>query len=244
MKVIGVGFGRTGTMSLKAALEQLGAGPCFHMIDLIMGEKKERDLPYWMQTAAGEQVDWQEAFDGWEATVDWPGAARWREICDAFPEAPVLLNVREFEGWYASVENTILAAKLAAQSGELEPDANRPPPDPRLWGVIDALIWEGDFQGRFADKAWVRQHVRRAHRRDPGDDSARAPHDLEPRRGRLGAARGDARRPGPVRAVPAPARHERVPHRVRAAGDRIIRPSCPVVAGRPQDRTADRRHAS
>lgn len=157
MKVIGVGFGRTGTMSLKAALEQLGAGPCFHMIDLILGEGKERDLPYWMKTAAGEEVDWHAAFDGWEATVDWPGAARWREICDAFPEAPVLLNVREFEGWYASVENTILAAKLAAQSGQLEPDANRPPPDPRLWGVIDALIWEGDFQGRFHDKAWVRQ---------------------------------------------------------------------------------------
>jgi hypothetical protein len=157
VKVIGVGFGRTGTMSLKAALEQLGAGPCFHMIDLIVGEGKERDLPHWMKTAAGEQVDWSEAFDGWEATVDWPGAARWREICDAFPEAPVLLNVREFEGWYASVENTILAAKLAAQSGGLEPDANRPPPDPRLWGVIDALIWEGDFQGRFQDKAWVRK---------------------------------------------------------------------------------------
>ena len=49
MKVIGVGFGRTGTMSLKAALERLGAGPCFHMIDLIVGEGKDRDLPYWVR---------------------------------------------------------------------------------------------------------------------------------------------------------------------------------------------------
>lgn len=157
MKVIGVGFGRTGTMSLKAALEQLGAGPCFHMIDLIMGERKARDLPYWVRIAEGEPVDWHEVFDGWEATVDWPGATRWREICDAFPDAPVLLNVRDFDGWYASVENTILAAKLAAQAGELPQDANREPPAPELWGVIERLIWQGDFEDRFEDREWVRR---------------------------------------------------------------------------------------
>ena len=76
MKVIGVGFGRTGTMSLKAALERLGADPCFHMIDLIMGERKDRDLPYWVRIANDEPVDWHEVFDGWEATVDWPAASR------------------------------------------------------------------------------------------------------------------------------------------------------------------------
>jgi hypothetical protein len=157
VKVIGVGFGRTGTMSLKAALERLGAGPCFHMIDLIMGPDRERDIPRWQRVASGEAVDWQEVFDGWEATVDWPAAARWREICDAFPDLPVLLNVREFDGWYESVANTIYAAKAAAQAGALVPDANRPPPDPRLWGVIDTLIWHGDFEGRFEDKGWVRE---------------------------------------------------------------------------------------
>src|SRR2546423_1809080 len=57
MRLIGVGFGRTGTMSLKAALERLGAGPCFHMIDLIQGENKERDLPYWIRIANGEMAD-------------------------------------------------------------------------------------------------------------------------------------------------------------------------------------------
>jgi len=156
VKVIGVGFGRTGTMSLKAALEQLGAGPCFHMIEMIMGERSERDLPYWQQAAAGEAVHWRAAFDGWESTVDWPAAACWREICAAFPEAPVLLNVRDFEPWYRSMENTIRAAKVTPPEA-LEQDANRPLPDPRLWGVIDALLWEGDFQSRFEDKAWVRQ---------------------------------------------------------------------------------------
>jgi len=157
VKVIGVGFGRTGTMSLKAALERLGADPCFHMIDLIMGERKDRDLPYWVRIANDEPVDWHEVFDGWEATVDWPAASRWREICDAFPDVPVLLNVRDFEGWYRSVENTILAVKLAAQAGEIKEDANREQPAPELWGAIERLIWQGDFQGRFEDKEWVRR---------------------------------------------------------------------------------------
>lgn len=155
MKVIGVGFGRTGTMSLKAALERLGAGPCFHMIDLIMGDRRERDLAQWVRVVEGT-ADWHEAFDGWEATVDWPAAARWREICDAFPGAAVLLNVREFEGWYRSMQNTIRAAKMTPPE-QLAPDANRPTPNPALWRVIDALIWEGDFQGRFEDKDWVRE---------------------------------------------------------------------------------------
>lgn len=157
MKVIGVGFGRTGTMSLKQALADLGAGPCFHMIDLIVGERRARDLPYWVKVADGEPVDWNEVFDGWEATVDWPAASVWRQVADAFPEAPVLLNVRDFDGWYRSVENTILAVKLAARAGELAQGANREQPAPELWGVIERLIWEGDFQGRFEDRDWVRR---------------------------------------------------------------------------------------
>jgi hypothetical protein len=157
MQAIGVGFGRTGTMSLKQALADLGAGPCFHMIDLIMGERRARDLAYWTRIGAGEQVDWHEVFDGWESTVDWPAASKWRDLIVAFPDAPVLLNVRDFDGWYKSVENTILAVKLAARAGELQQDANRDAPAPELWGVIEALIWEGDFQGRFEDRAWVEQ---------------------------------------------------------------------------------------
>jgi Sulfotransferase domain len=156
MKLVGVGFGRTGTMSLKGALEELGY-PTFHMIDLIMGENKERDLPYWVKIADNEPVDWDEVFEPWEATVDWPGCSRWEQLLDAFPDVPVLLNYRDFDGWYKSVENTILAVKLAAQSGQMKEDANRPGPAPELWGVIEKLIWEGDFQGRFQDRDWMRQ---------------------------------------------------------------------------------------
>ena len=95
MKVIGAGFGRTGTMSLKAALEQLGAGPCFHMIDII---RDPTPLPYWQAAADGEQVDWNEALDGWEASVDWPGCTfyklgqGWGPLADMLgveaPDAP------------------------------------------------------------------------------------------------------------------------------------------------------------
>lgn len=157
MKLIGVGFGRSGTMSLKGAIEQLGANPCFHMIDLIMGESKERDLAYWERIAAGEDVDWHEVFDGWQATVDWPACRYWRELAEAFPDAPILLNHRDFDGFYKSCENTILAVKKAAQAGELTPDSNREPPSPKLFGIIEQLIWQGDFQGRFEDREWVRQ---------------------------------------------------------------------------------------
>jgi hypothetical protein len=157
MKVLGVGFGRTGTLSLKSALEDLGAGPCFHMLDLIEGENRERDLPYWIEIANRGDYDWHEVFEPWESTVDWPAASRWEELIDAFPDVPVLLNVREFDGFYKSCQNTILAVKQAAQAGELAPDTSRPQPSPELWGVIEKLIWQGDFQGRFDDKEWVRQ---------------------------------------------------------------------------------------
>jgi hypothetical protein len=156
MKMIGVGFGRSGTMSLKAALEELGADPCFHMIDLIMGENKERDLSYWVKIADREPVDWHEVFEPWQATVDWPACSRWEELIEAFPDVPVLLNYRDFDGFYESCKNTILAVKEAAMAGEIEQDASREQPAPELWEVIEKLIWQGDFQGRFKDKEWVR----------------------------------------------------------------------------------------
>jgi hypothetical protein len=156
VKLLGVGFGRTGTMSLKGAIEELGF-PCFHMIDLITGENRDRDLPYWVKIANNEPVDWDEVFEPWEATVDWPACSRWEQLIEAFPEAPVLLNYRDFDGFYKSCQNTILAVKQAAMAGELPEDANRDGPSPELWGAIEKLIWQGDFQGRFDDREWVRK---------------------------------------------------------------------------------------
>ena len=155
MKVVGVGFGRTGTLSLKAALDQLGVGPCFHMLDLINGPDRARDLPYWIRIADGEKVDWGEVFAPWQSTVDWPACTLWQELVDAFPAATVLLNVRDFDDFYRSCENTLLAVKRAALAGELPPDAGRMA-SPELWRVIEKLVWQGDFRGRFEDRDWVR----------------------------------------------------------------------------------------
>jgi hypothetical protein len=127
------------------------------MLELLAGEHKDRDLPYWVRIANGEPVDWHEVFEPWEATVDWPGCTRWPELVDAFPDVPVLLNKRDFDSWYTSCENTLLAVRNAALAGELANDANRTPPPPELWDAVEKLIWEGDFQGRFEDKEWMRQ---------------------------------------------------------------------------------------
>jgi hypothetical protein len=155
MKVIGVGFGRTGTLSLKAALERLGAGPCLHMLDLLTGADRERDLGHWLRVADGEPVDWTEVFTHWQSTVDWPACTRWREMVDAFPAATVLLNVRDFDAFYDSCRNTLLAVREAARSGQLAAGSERDP-SPGMWRVIDRLVWQEDFQDRFADEEWMR----------------------------------------------------------------------------------------
>ena len=147
MKLIGAGYGRTGTMSLKAALERLGYGPCFHMIDLIGNPEP---LPYWQAAAAGEPVDWKAAFDGWESTVDWPGCTYWDQLIATWPDAPVLLNTRDKESWYQSCLKSIHAAGEAGRRGELE-GGTMPPPPPEVMQFINGDIWGGVFKGRFKE---------------------------------------------------------------------------------------------
>ncbi|MBA3359294.1 MAG: sulfotransferase family protein [Thermoleophilaceae bacterium] len=153
MKVVGVGFGRSGTMSLKQALEDLGQGPCLHMIDLIRNNEL---IPPWQEAAIEGNVDFDKMFEGFESTIDWPGCTYWKDLIDYYPDALVLLNYRDFDGWYKSVNNTIVAVRKASMAGELKPDANRPPPPPELWQVIGKLIYEVDFQGNVEDEAWMR----------------------------------------------------------------------------------------
>lgn len=104
LEVIGAGFGRTGTMSLKMALEDLGYGPCYHMIELF---EHPEHVERWEAAVRGEPVDWEEMFVGYRASVDWPGAAFYKELSERYPEAKVILTVRDPEKWYESVRNTI-----------------------------------------------------------------------------------------------------------------------------------------
>jgi|GEM_PF-1149931 len=105
IRLIGAGLGRTGTMSLKLALEQLLGGTCHHMME-VWGHPDE--VPVWNVAMHDRPVDWHALLDGYSAIVDYPGAAVWRELADAFPDAPVLLSTRSSaQAWYDSASATI-----------------------------------------------------------------------------------------------------------------------------------------
>lgn len=104
LSVIGAGFGRTGTMSLKKALEQLGFWPCHHMEEVF---KNPWQLPFWERAAKGKTVDWDEIFQGYGASVDWPSAHYWKELAAFYPNSRVVLSVRPPELWWDSFSATI-----------------------------------------------------------------------------------------------------------------------------------------
>ncbi len=103
MRLIGAGLPRTATMTQKIALEKLGASPCYHMAN-VMGDLDV--VPVWQDAFLGRR-NWESIFGGFEATVDWPGAFFYRELMDAYPEAKVLLSVRDGASWERSMANTI-----------------------------------------------------------------------------------------------------------------------------------------
>ncbi|MDJ0910474.1 MAG: sulfotransferase [Woeseiaceae bacterium] len=104
LAVFGAGFGRTGTTSIKLALEQLGLGPCHHMSDVF---KNEDQLSTWRDAADGKPVDWSAAFAGWRSAMDWPSTHYWRELASAWPDAKVILTVRPEARWVTSFSLTI-----------------------------------------------------------------------------------------------------------------------------------------
>ena len=94
LQVIGTGFGRTGTNSLKLALEQLGFDPCHHMFEI---SDDPQQLPYWQAAARGGTPDWELVFAGYNAAVDWPSAYVWRELAEYYSGAKIILSVRPQE---------------------------------------------------------------------------------------------------------------------------------------------------
>jgi Sulfotransferase domain len=103
MKLIGAGLPRTGTLSQKVALEMLGLAPCYHMVN-VLGDLDEAQV--WRRALEGEGP-WEEIFDGFQTTVDWPGSFFYRELVEFYPDAKVLLSVRDAEGWERSMRETI-----------------------------------------------------------------------------------------------------------------------------------------
>jgi hypothetical protein len=135
LKVIGTGFGRTGTDSMREALNILGLGPCHHMLEVNASDEQKR---LWRARARGENAGWEVLFAGYNSCVDWPSAHYWRELIDAYPEAKVILTYRSPESWWASFEKTIVQG--IAQSSDLA-----------SLGI--ALIRDQVFGGRPGDRA-------------------------------------------------------------------------------------------
>lgn len=102
LTVIGAGLPRTGTTSLKAALEKLGFGPCHHMFEILHHpEQGER----WRAVMSGGAADWERVLEGYRSAVDFPAALYWQELAEAYPDARIILTVRDPRRWYASMQN-------------------------------------------------------------------------------------------------------------------------------------------
>lgn len=111
LEVIGAGYGRTGTMSLKLALEQLGLGPCFHMSEAIANPAC---IPGWVAAGRG-RPDWETLFAGFRSSVDHPGCAFYRDLAAAYPAAKVILTVRDANDWFDSTQATVFSPQMRAR---------------------------------------------------------------------------------------------------------------------------------
>ena len=152
MKVIGAGFGRTGTMSLKVALEELGFGPCYHMSEVFANPDH---IEFWEAAIRGEPVDWDRLFHDYQATVDWPAAAFYEELMERYPDAKVILTVRDPERWYESARSTIYNIQNVASSPLFSLMALFVPRlrDLRRAALMAAdLVWKRTFDGRFEER--------------------------------------------------------------------------------------------
>ena len=134
IEVIGAGFGRTGTDSLRAALGILGFGPCHHMLEVITRPEQRR---LWRAFVRGAPIGWDELLAGYRSCVDWPTAYYWRELVQVYPSAKVVLSYRPPEQWWTSFERTILPGILSGSAEQV--------------GI--ALIRNKVFGGRPEDRA-------------------------------------------------------------------------------------------
>jgi hypothetical protein len=141
LQIVGAGFGRTGTLSLKVALEQLGFGPCYHMSELF---QHPDHVALWNDALDGKPTDWDALFDGYRSAIDWPACHFWRELAAHQPDAKVILTLRSTESWFASMRETIFAVMDAP-----------PPPVPAAeeWHrMARKLIVEKTFGPRFQER--------------------------------------------------------------------------------------------
>ena len=144
LRVIGSGLGRTGTLSLKLALEELGFGPCHHMRE-VLGHPES--VPLWNDAFEG-RPNWEAMFAGYHSTIDIPGCWFWRELSEYYPYAKVLHSVRDPDTWFESTQKSIYA-----------PDSlglNPTPPFDRFFAHT-----KRPFEGGIHDRAFMTDYFRR-----------------------------------------------------------------------------------
>ena len=150
LSVIGAGFGRTGTTSMKVALELLGFGPCYHMAEV---QEHTEHVTVWASAIQGEPIDWDQHLGAYGSTLDWPACTFWRELAVHYPEAKVLLTVRDPDSWYESVMAT--GYRIVVKLHEMAEAAGEPNPG-------NLLVAEGKLLDYFPDKdkaiAWFNRH--------------------------------------------------------------------------------------
>jgi len=151
LRVVGAGLGRTGTQSLKVALEQLLGAPCYHMVEVLQHPESVR---VWQDAIDGKPVDWSALMDGYAAAVDWPVVAFWPELADAFPDAVVLLSTRvHAQAWWNSADKTIFAVTrrgIGDALPEMQPHARM------IEGLFERFTpdWDADDDGEAARRAY------------------------------------------------------------------------------------------
>ncbi|PLB49959.1 hypothetical protein P170DRAFT_354998 [Aspergillus steynii IBT 23096] len=153
LKIIGAGYGRTGTLSLCRALDILGYS-CHHMEKMLLDDTQD---PALFQEAyqSNSKPDWDHMFRGYDAAVDWPAAAFWEDLMKQYPDAKVILTVRDPELWYKSVGNTI-------QDWPMEDSSAWPDKMMRSRKMARAIVKEGELK-LYADKQAMieqfKQHI-------------------------------------------------------------------------------------
>jgi hypothetical protein len=159
LRVIGAGLGRTGTHSLKLALEQLLGAPCYHMVELF---ERPDDVEQWRRAVRNETADWAAVFGGYAAVVDWPAASFYDVLMDVYPDALVLLSTRQdADAWWTSVSATIVPA-ISRLSGE-------PPPLEGMLFELLATRFTPDRRDHDASVAAYLRHNENVRTRVPGE---------------------------------------------------------------------------
>jgi len=148
LKVIGAGFGRTGTSSVRQALGELGYN-CYHMSEVLFGgNDKKGDVDFWQDAWAAEdrsQIKWEELFADYAATIDFPGSAFWKELSVAYPDSKLILthHPKGPEGWYESTIGTIYGGMGEAGSTPFGRKVN---------DLMNTIIWRGVLKGTMDDR--------------------------------------------------------------------------------------------